>query len=138
MDYTNVNFLAILVCGIIAMVIGGLWYSPVLFAKQWMTWSGINQESLAAGKNKMMAAYLINFISSLVMFYVLAQMIKFTDATSAFQGIMTGFWLSLGFIATTHIGAVLWEQKPWKLWLLHNAYYLLILVIGGAILAIWN
>lgn len=32
----NINWLPVLVAAIANMAIGGFWYSPVLFAKQWM------------------------------------------------------------------------------------------------------
>lgn len=49
---------------------------------------------------------------------------------------MAGFWNWLGFIAPVTLGVVLWEGKPWKLWVLHNAYYLLALLVMGVILGL--
>ena len=31
----EVNWIAIALCGVSSLVIGGLWYSPALFARQW-------------------------------------------------------------------------------------------------------
>ena len=36
MTLPALNYLAVLVAGIVIFMIGGLWYSPVLFAKPWM------------------------------------------------------------------------------------------------------
>lgn len=36
------------------------------------------------------------------------------------------------------LGAVLWEGKSWALWLLMNAYYLVVLPAMGTILAVWK
>ena len=36
----HVNFLAVLVTGIVIFVLGGLWYSPVLFARRWVALMG--------------------------------------------------------------------------------------------------
>lgn len=41
------------------------------------------------------------------------------------------------FIAPVTLGVVLWEGKPWKLWVLNNGYQLLSLLVMGVILAIW-
>ena len=32
----NINFAAILVCGLAFMVLGAFWYSPLLFGRIWM------------------------------------------------------------------------------------------------------
>ncbi len=137
MDYTSVNFIAILVCGIMAMIVGGLWYSPILFGKQWIAMSGVSQAKLEEGKNKMFVSYVINFVASLIMFYVLAHFVQLAKAVSWTEGVTTGFWLWLGLVAPTSLGSVLWEQKPWLLWVLNNSYYLLMLMAAGAILAVW-
>ena len=43
----------------------------------------------------------------------------------------------LGFIAPVTLGSVLWEMKSWKLWILNNAYYLVVLVVMGLIFTLW-
>ena len=40
MPTANVNILAVLVAGVLTLVLGGVWYSPILFAKQWMAAQG--------------------------------------------------------------------------------------------------
>ena len=41
----TINWLAVLVAGISAFVVGGIWYSPALFGKAWMPASaGTNGE----------------------------------------------------------------------------------------------
>lgn len=50
---------------------------------------------------------------------------------------MAGFWNWLGFVAPVTLGAVLWEGKHWKLWFLNNGYYLVTLLLMGAVLALW-
>ncbi|MFN3694309.1 MAG: DUF1761 domain-containing protein, partial [Ignavibacterium sp.] len=45
MNPVSINYLAVLVCGIISMVIGSLWYGP-LFSKLWMKQHGFTEEDL--------------------------------------------------------------------------------------------
>ena len=47
-----VNYLAVLVAAIVSMVIGGLWYSPLLFGNVWMKLSGITQKDVEKAKKK--------------------------------------------------------------------------------------
>jgi len=36
MSLPPVNYLAVLVFGVVIFMLGGLWYSPLLFAKKWV------------------------------------------------------------------------------------------------------
>ena len=43
--FQNLNWLAIIAGAVSAFVLGGLWYSPLLFAERWMKETGITEES---------------------------------------------------------------------------------------------
>ncbi|OHA21318.1 MAG: hypothetical protein A2849_03215 [Candidatus Taylorbacteria bacterium RIFCSPHIGHO2_01_FULL_51_15] len=136
-----INYLAVLVCGVASMVLGSLWYGP-LFGKQWIALSGMTPEQMEQGKKKGMAKlYALSFLGSLLMAYVLAHSLIFASSyfeTSGISaGLMAGFWSWLGFVAPVTLGSVLWDGKPWRLWILNNGYQLLLLLIMGAILALW-
>ena len=53
-------------------------------------------------------------------------------------GIEVGFSIWIGFIATVTLGPVIYERKSLKLWLMNNAYWLVSLLIMGAIFAVWG
>ena len=36
MDYSTINYFAVLAAAVSTFVLGGLWYSPMLFGKAWM------------------------------------------------------------------------------------------------------
>ena len=145
MPVVPINYLAVLACGISNMVLGFLWYGP-LFGKQWMALMGFSPEKIAeakAGGGKGMGkSYAIAFIGALLMAYVLAHSLVFASSYLHIQGISAGlqggFWTWLGFIAPITTGSVLWDGKPWKLWILTNSYYLLTLLVMGTILAVWK
>ena len=137
-----INYLAVLVAAIANMVIGFLWYGPV-FGKTWMKLMKFNKKKMDEEKKKGMAKnYIIMFISSLVMAFVLAHALVFGSAYLNIKGIpaglMVGFWNWLGFIATVMLGMVLWDGKPWKLYFLNVGYYLVALLVMGSILAVWS
>lgn len=124
------------------MVLGSLWYGP-LFGKQWIALSGISSEKLEGAKAKGMGkSYSLMFVGSLLMAYVLAHAIIFASDYLNVYGISAGltgaFWNWLGFIAPVTLSSVLWDGKPWKLWLLNNGYNLASLMAMGAILSVWH
>ncbi len=59
-----------------------------------------------------------------------------SQATTAMEGMMVGFWAWLGFVATIMLGKVIWEMTPVKLYGINVAYYLVSLLLMGAILAV--
>lgn len=137
-----VNYLAVLVAAIASMAIGSFWFSMKGFGKQWMELSGITPGTVDAAKTKgMQKTYAIAFVGSLVMSYVLAHALVFasayTQTSGVSAGLMVGFWNWLGFVAPVTLGVVLWEGKPWKLWILSNAYYLITFLVMGLILVLW-
>ncbi len=120
------------------MIIGALWYSPFIFGKFWMKLSGFTEKKLNEMKSRGMGkSYFIAFIGVLVMSYVLAHFVDYAEATNVLGGFQAGFWVWLGFIATTMMSPVLWEGKPVKLYLLNVLHYLVALLVMGAILAVW-
>ena len=137
----DVNYWAVLAGAIASMVIGALWYGP-LFGKQWMALSGFSREQLESQKAKGMGKrYGLMFVGSLLMAFVLSHSLVFAstylDINGYMAGLMSAFWNWLGFIVPVTIGSVLWDGKPWKLWILNNAYHLVTLSVMSVILALW-
>ncbi len=135
-----INYLAVLVCAVLAMVLGYVWYGPI-FGKTWMRLMGMDRESMGEGQNMGML-YGIQFVGALIMAFVLAHTLTFAMAylhTSGISaGLQTGFWNWIGLIAPVTVGMVLWEGKPWKLWAIIAGYWLVTLCAMGVILALWQ
>ncbi len=132
-----INYVAVIVAAIVSMGIGFLWYGP-LFGKAWIKLSGMSMKDMEKKKKKgMTKTYVIAFIGTLVMAYVLAHFVDYVGATTLSAGAELGSWLWIGFFAPTLLGIVLWEGKSWKLYLLNVGHYLVTLVVMGAILAVW-
>jgi len=133
----QVNYLAVLIASIVPMIIGGLWYSPLLFAKQFMALIGKTEEELKKGFNPA-RDYGLSFVSSLVMSFVLAHFVHYAQASTIAGGLQAGFWSWLGFVVTTNSSTVIFEQRKSGLYFLNMGYNLICLLIMGAILAVWR
>ena len=77
MPHSDINWLAILVAAIIPMVVGGLWYSNMLFAKQWMALMGKTEEEIKKDFNPA-RTYGITFVMCIVMAYVMDYFVHYT------------------------------------------------------------
>ena len=130
----NVNWIGIIVAGVVGMVVGAVWYGP-LFGKQWSRLVGLTQEKMDEAKKKGMTQnYVIGLIGQLVTAYVLAYLIALTGSYSINVLVPLVFWVWLGLVMPMVLGGALWEGKPWKLVLLNGAYYIIVLMIMSFIL----
>lgn len=138
MPTVDINIWAVLVCAAINMVLGMVWYSPKVFGTAWMKGLGKSMADIEKAKGKGMgSSYALMMVSAVVMAYVLAHFVDFAQAMTVTEGIQTGLWSWLGFVAPVMLGGVLWEGKSWKFYWISAGYYLVSLVIFGAILATW-
>src|SRR2546422_3295951 len=100
MPTANVNVLAVIVAAVATFILGAVWNSPVLFAKQWMQAHGYTPEKLEEMKRRgVTRAYAVSVLCYLVMAYVLALLASYTQAGGFAQGLWLGFPLLLGFAA---------------------------------------
>jgi hypothetical protein len=134
------NVIAIIVAAFIPMIVGMLWYSPALFARQWMALIGKTEEELK--KQTPGKAYALTFIASIVMAYVMAHFVAyssaFTGSTGIAAGLQTGFWSWLGFVVTTNSASVLFEFKPRGLYFINMGYQFVSMLLMGALLGLWR
>lgn len=130
----NINYMAVFVAAVVYMVVGALWYSPVLFGKTWQRLVGKHQDNLRGNAAN---GYALTFVAALLIAYVMAHFIDYLGADSALAGAQTGFWLWAGFSITTGIGETVFAGRSGKLYVLNMAYNLVAIMLMGAILAVW-
>jgi hypothetical protein len=135
----RINHPAVIASAAAYWVLGALWYSPLLFSRPFIALKGWTPEQLAAIQAQSHAGEIgLAFVSSLVLAYVLAHFVKFTGAETVRTGMLTGFWLFLGFVLTTNLETVIFEGRPLGLYLINNGYHLVGFLGMGALLAVWR
>ena len=117
----GISFLAVIVAAIVSFVVGMLWYSPVLFGKIWMKHMKITEEDMQKSKEEgMTKQILLGFITSLVAAYSFGLL----DAMSTAGVFYIAFVVWLGFQVTIFFENVLWEKKPFPLFVISAGYKL--------------
>ncbi len=134
MTFHNLNIWAILTSTVSAFVVGGLWYSPLLFGAAWKKANRFGSGEPPAATGRIFA---ISFALSLVMAFNLAMFLndpKTNLAWGATAGFLAGFgWVAMG------IGIVsLFERRPLTYVLVNGGYLTVALVLMGAILGAWR
>ena len=140
MSFMGVNLWSVLVAAVATMILGFLWYSPLLFARPWMVAMGYDPEDRAKMEEMRKSAgksYAIAFVASLVAAFVLGKIIDVTTVESALYGMKIGFAMWLGFVTTVQLTAKLFGNQPTKLYLINTGYQLVCYLAMGAILAVW-
>lgn len=139
-----INYLAVLVAAIVIFVLGGLWYSPALFAKRWIALQNKTEEQMraeAAGANMPLmyfAALVCAFLQALVMAAVIGHIGHGNSFGGAAHGALLGAVLWLGFAGSTSYATALFSGKPKQLWLIDSIYNLVSFILAGIILAVWR
>ena len=130
-----VNYLAVAVAAIASYIIAAIWYGAI-FSKLWQRLTGITDMKPAP------LNIVLVLIACFVLSYVLDHSIAFGDAYLKIDGVQGGlmgaFFLWLGFIATVTLCTKLYEKKPWGLWILDNAFWLVSLMVMATILSVWK
>lgn len=139
-SFAGINFLAVFVAAIASMILGFLWYSPILFARPWMRLMGVDPNDKAKLAEMQKGAgklYGLSFVASMVSAIVLAKIIDITSVNTILYGMKVGFAVWLGFVATVQLTGALFSKQPTMLLLINTGYQLVCYLAMGAILGKW-
>lgn len=131
----GVNYLAVVVAAIVAMVIGFAYYSPQAMGNRWMSYLGTTRAQLGNPEPSGMAA---GAIASLLNAWVLALLALNLGATDAGSGAMLGFLCWLGFMATITAAGVAFLKQPWGLWVVNNIHNVIVQIVMAVIVTVWR
>ena len=135
----KIKYPAVIVATLVHYILGGLWYSPLLFGNKFLQLVNWTPEHLREVESQSHAKELaLAFVMSLLLVYILAHFVNYTKATNAIGGIQTALWLWLGFVVTTQAPTVIFEGRSFGLFAINVAYQLVGCALAGAILAIWR
>lgn len=135
MQPVPIHAIPFLVAVVIKIVIGWVWYSPMLFLKQWQQVSGVTDEQMRGGMGKGMVTWIVG---ALVMTFVLAHAVYYAGANTVALGAAVGFVNWLGFIFVVQLDGWAADKRPFKLVAINSGSQLVSLLIMGAILAAWT
>ena len=134
MDLSSINWLAVVVCVVIAMISGFIWYHPKLFYPAWR--AGIGTSGEMSNPNPMIYVYTI--LAAFVQAASVALLVNLMGSTTVTSGAMAGFMLWLGFVAPTNLVNKLFAGHGFKVWAIEAGNHLLNFLLFGAILGAWH
>ena len=141
MHMHSLNWLAVLVAAISTMVVGFLWYSPLLFAKPWMREMGYDPTDKAKTdemKKTAGPAYFGSMIAGLLTAFTLALFLEALHVQDLHHGLAVSFHAWLGFVATVQLTGALFTKQSMKLFAINTGYQLVCFLVMGTILTLWR
>jgi hypothetical protein len=128
----EVNLLAVLACGVISLVLGGIWYSPMLFAGPWQRAAGLSDEQAKSGNMALIfgGAFVLSLIAAYVFAMFLGTGMSLGAATAA------GFSAGLCWVAASYGISYLFERRPLSLWLINGGYHTVQFTLFGLIIGL--
>lgn len=130
----TINWLAVLVAGISAFILGGVWYSPALFGNAWMKENNMTLEEVKKGNKGKIFGWA--FILALIMSANLAMFLadpKTDLVWGTTAGLLAGIWVFAGIAITG-----LFEHKTARYIFINGGYQLIALGLMGAIIGVWR
>lgn len=136
MNYSNINWLAVVVSALATFVLGAVWYSPMLFAKPWMKACGFTEEDMKK-KGNMGMIFGLAFVLTFFMAMHIAWLLKGPTSDIVYGMIVSGA-LGTTWVAFA-IGILsLFERRSLAYALINGGYFVVSFLIMGAILAVWR
>lgn len=136
MSHAEINYFAVLVCAVVPMVIGFLWYGPI-FGKTWMSLVGKTEEEIKKDFNPA-KTYGLTVIANFIVAYCLSRLFSYVDVSTIGEGLRLAFLCWLGFTASQFFINNLFEDKPIKLLLINVFYHLVVLLVFSVIIVLWK
>ncbi len=130
-----INWWAVILAALSAMVVGWIWYSKSVFGKAWMKMAGKTDKDLEKnGWWPMVIALVASFVTAYVLAHVTYLSNAFFHNSFLQDALATAFWLWLGLTATRIVIHDSFEGRPAKLTLLSVSHELVTLVIMALII----
>ncbi len=132
--FSTTTLLVILAAGVVSVIIGYIWYHPRIFGGLWMRLAGITPEMAERAQHRKLLHAVLGLLASVLVAYV---MFWFGAAWSVYDwttALQLAFWCWIGFAAPLLLGSTIWEQRPFRLYLINALYWLVAFIAMALVL----
>ena len=143
MDFSSINWLAVVAAVLASMVIGSIWFSPKAFYPAWqkalaqIDKNDPNDQNMGPVIRIFGFTILASFVQAIFMALMINAMGSMSGGATLASGAMAGFLLWLGFVAPSSLTNKLFADRV-KAWYYEAGNHLVTFVVIGAILGAWR
>src|SRR5262245_40574698 len=136
MAFGNLNYWPILIAAIAGFAFGAAWYTAL--SRQWMEARGLSEAEAKARTGSSPLPFIVSFVALLIMAWMLSGILQHLarggTEMSVRSGLISGFFLWLGFVITTMAVNHAFQGERRALTLIDCGHWLGVLVITDAII----
>jgi hypothetical protein len=130
---SQINMLAVLAAAVSSFLVGGLWYSPMVFGNVWNRENGSNTKAGAGHPAKVFGVSLVfSLIAALAFAWWVGPNPSLHDAVT--RGLVAGF----GVVATSFGINYQFANRSTLLWLVDAGYHTVQFLLFGVIIGLWH
>ncbi|MDF2690229.1 MAG: hypothetical protein K0S29_84 [Gammaproteobacteria bacterium] len=128
-----INIWAVIASTVAAFILGGLWYSPILFGNLWKKESGIAPELKKSHSAKTFAMFFIMaFLAAFAFALLMGPTLNWKE------GLKLGLVIGVFFVATSLSIQYMFSNRNFKLQLIDAGYHIVQFALYGWILGFWH
>ena len=136
--FTGLNLWAVLLASAASFMFGGVWYGAL--SRQWMAAAGLDEEKMKDKDGPSPWPFVVTFVAQTIMAWMLAGIVMHLSRSGVpanlRNGLISGFLIWLGFIATTLIVNHQFQMQKTALTLIDCGHWLGVMLIQGAIVGL--
>lgn len=138
MPHVHINYLAVVIATVAAFGLGGIWYSPLLFAKMWVAAHGYTEEQVKAMQKSAGKAYGVSLVCQWLIALAIAVLVGYLHLVNLSQGLKLSMLIWVGFAVPLGLMANMFTEKRITVFFIDTGYQLVYLLIMGAIITLWQ
>jgi len=138
MPHVHINYLAVVVAAVAAFALGGIWYSPLLFAKLWVAAHGYSEEQAKAMQKSAGKAYGVSLVCQWLIALAIAVLVGYLHLERLGQGLKLSLLVWVGFALPLGLMANMFTEKRITVFYIDTGYQLVYLLIMGTIITAWQ
>ena len=141
LDFTSLNWLAVIACVVVSMISGAIWYNPKTFFPAWWKAIGKDENEKPGGEN-MGIVWGMTVLGSLVQAIFVGLFVNAlgnaNSGATLISGALTGLFLAIGIVAPTALVNKMFAGHGFKVWLIEVGNHVVNFVLFGAIFGAWR
>ncbi len=131
---TDVNLLAVGVAALSSFLLGGLWYSPVMFLESWAKESGLDPRTNEKGRHPALV-FGLAFVLAVIAAYLLSVLLGPSPGLS--KALCYGLTVGLGFVGGSFGINYVFGGNSLKLWFINAGYHAVQFMLYGLVFGLW-
>lgn len=135
----QLNWLAVVLGAVIYFALGAVWFTPLLFGRQWQ--NSIGWAASQRPPEMKPSAYALPAVAYVVMAIATGLLAAATGSDTLIEGIVLGVVVGVGYAVTlTAVEAVFDPNKPqpWTWFGISASYHFLGLLIVAVLVSVWR